>query len=93
VLQVAASTVPASSARRAIVEEWLCELIVRATLALLALWALTFAADRYVVFKTDYAANFKMDTEMWLAWIGSAAGAGMLFGLSAWLSFTKVRYL
>jgi hypothetical protein len=32
-----------------------------------------------------------MDVWMWLAWLGPTAGAGLLFGLAAWLPLTKVR--
>jgi hypothetical protein len=89
---VVVGAVPAS-ARRTIVEEWWFRLIVRTVLALLALWALHFAAGRFWVFERDSAAIFKLDVGQWLAWLGSMAAAGFLFGLAAWLPFGKVRYL
>jgi hypothetical protein len=81
---VAATAVPA---RTTITEEWWFRLIVRAVLALLAMWALAFTADRFETF----VANLR--TSLWLTWLGPAVGAGLLFGLAAWLPFTKVRYL
>jgi hypothetical protein len=72
---------------------WWLRLIVRTIIALLALWALAFAADRYDVFLRDFGTNFRFDTWLWLSWIGAAAGAGLLFGLAACLPFARVRFL
>ena len=81
---MAATAVPA---RQTIAEEWWFRLIVRAILALLAMWALAFAANRFETFLAN------LQTSLWLAWIGPTVGAGLLFGLAAWLPFAKVRYL
>jgi hypothetical protein len=70
---------------------WWIRLVARAILALLAMWALAFAADRWTAFLNDYRSTFRMDVWMWLAWLGPTAGAGLLFGLAAWLPLTKVR--
>jgi hypothetical protein len=86
---VAATAVPA---RRTIADEWWFRLLVRAILALLALWVLAFAGDRRVAFENDFDFG-AMDTGMWLAWIGPTIGTGFLFGLATWLPFAKVRYL
>lgn len=71
---------------------WWLHLIVRTIIALLALWAIAFAADRYDVFFVHYQMQFRMDAWLWLSWIGAAAGAGLLFGLAACLPFARVRY-
>lgn len=87
-----AATAPA---RPTITEEWWFRLIVRAVLALLALWALSFAQDRYAASQritADFGA-LERYAEMWLAWSASTIGAGFLFGLATWLPFAAVRYL
>ena len=89
---MAATAVPA---RPAIAEDWWFRLIVRAVLALLALWVLAFAEDRYAAFQENLTAvDFgEWDTGMWLAWIAPTIGTGFLFGLATWLPLAKVRYL
>jgi hypothetical protein len=88
---VAATAVPA---HRTIVEEWWFRLIVRAILALAAMWALAFAADRFEVFLEERRLNLTQNhTWLWLAWLGPTVAAGLLFGLAAWLPFAKLRYL
>jgi len=62
-------------------------------LALLALWLVHIASDRYIVFFRDFASKFRMDLGMWLLWTGSLAAAGLLFGLAAWFPLTTLRYL
>jgi hypothetical protein len=89
---VAVDAVPASSSRRMVVGAWWLRLIVRTIIALLALWAMAFAADRYDAFFVDYQRQLRMDVWLWLSWIGAAAGAGLLFGLAASLPFARVRY-
>jgi hypothetical protein len=64
---MAAAAVPA---RPTIATEWWFRLIVRAVLALLALWVLVFAEDRHAAFENDWRANFEMDVALWLAWLG-----------------------
>src|SRR5829696_3044261 len=77
-----------------IVEEWWFRLIVRAVLALVALWAVHIAAGRFTVFQRDFSTNLnEVGVPEWLAWLGSMAAAGFLFGLAAWLPFGKVRCL
>ena len=88
---MAVDAVSASSSRRGVGAWWLL-LIVRTIIALLALWAIAFAADRYDVFFVDFQMQFRMDTWLWLSWIGAAAGAGLLFGLAVCLPFARVRY-
>jgi hypothetical protein len=66
--------------------------VVRAALALVAMWVLHLAQDRYQVFLQDYAKTFSFNGELWLAWVGAAAGAGLLFGLAAFFPFSRVRY-
>lgn len=89
---VTTAVVPASSARRIGFEMRWVRFLVRALLAGLALWAVVFADHRYQVFSRDYAGTLRMDLEMWLSWIGPAVLAGLLFGISAWLPFTRLRY-
>jgi hypothetical protein len=67
--------------------------LVRTALAVLALWTLAFAADRYHAFGLDAAANFRYDTSLWLSWAGAMVVAGLLFGLATWLPFAQVRFL
>jgi hypothetical protein len=90
---VGVDAVPASPSRRMWVGAWWLRLIVRTILALLALWAIALAVDRYDVFLRDFGTNFRFDTWLWLSWIGAAAGAGLLFGLAACLPFARVRFL
>ena len=85
--------VTAVPARPTIAEEWWFGFIVRAALALLALWILAFAGDRQLAFENDFRANFEMAKGMWLAWIAPTIVTGFLFGLATWLPFAKVRYL
>ena len=89
---MAATAVPA---RPTITEEWWFRLIVRAVLAVLALWALSFAQDRYAASQritADFRA-LERYSEMWLSWIAATVGAGFLFGLATWLPFARVHYL
>jgi hypothetical protein len=87
--------VPASPSRETIVASWWLRLIIRTILALLALWALAFAEDRYEAwllsirrFRVDGLSDFWI----WLSWIGAAAGGGLLFGLATWFPFTSLRF-
>jgi hypothetical protein len=89
---VAVDAVSASSSRRMGVGAWWLRLIVRTIIALIALWAIAFAADRYDVFFVDFHRQLRMDAWLWLSWIGAAAGAGLLFGFAACLPFARVRY-
>ena len=80
--------------RRSFLEAPWFRLAARAVLALLALWLVHLGSDRYVLFTKDYlSALGVMDLGSWLLWVGSYAGAGLVFGLAAWLPFTSVRYL
>lgn len=90
---MATETVPAQASGGRVVEAWWFGFLVRSTLALLALWTLSFAADRYRVFGLDASANFRYDTSLWLTWAGAMVAAGFLFGLATWLPFVKVRFL
>lgn len=90
---MAADAVPASPSRTRFSQAWWFRFAVRTILALLSLWALYFADRRYDVFAQDYRAMFRMDVWLWLSWVGSLTAAGLLFGLAAWLPFTRVRYL
>jgi hypothetical protein len=83
--------VPASPSRGMIVAS-LLRLIIRIALALLALWALAFASDRYEVYLRDSHLLFRIDAGLWLLWMGAAVAAGLLFGLAIWLPFTGVRF-
>ena len=66
---------------------------VRAALALSAFGALYFAADRFLAFRVDSAANFRFDHWLWLSWVIATIVGGLLFGLATWLPFAKVRFL
>jgi hypothetical protein len=85
--------IPAARPRRSVLEAPWFKLAARAVLALLALWLVHIASDRYIVFFRDFASKFRMDLGMWLLWTGSLAAAGLLFGLAAWFPFTTLRYL
>ena len=85
--------VPASPSRGKIVASWWLRFIVRTALALLALWALTFAGDRYEAYLRDLQVSAGIDSWLWLSWMGAAVGAGLLFGLAIWLPFTSVRFV
>jgi hypothetical protein len=90
---MATETVPAQASGGRVVEAWWFGFLVRTALALLALWTLSFAADRYRVFGLDASANFRYDTSLWLTWTGAMVAAGFVFGLATWLPFAKVRFL
>jgi len=84
--------VPASPSRGKIVASWWLRFIVRTALALLALWALAYAGDRYEAYLRHSASEFRLDAWLWLSWIGPVVAGGLLFGLAIWLPFTKVRF-
>src|SRR5512133_2181458 len=90
---MAVNAAPASRSHRLPLEARWFHLAFRVILALLALWALHFAVDRIPVFQRDFLANARMEIGLWLAWVGSAAAAGFVFGIATWLPFGKVRYL
>lgn len=90
---MATDAVPARASSDSIVEAWWFRFLVRIALALLALWMLSFASDRYAAFVRDRSANFRYDDSLWLSWVGATVAAGFLFGLATLLPFVKVRYL
>ena len=71
---------------------WL-RFVARATLALLAMWTLHLAQNRFASFQLNYSATFHYDIGLWLGWVGTSAGAGFLFGLAVLLPFSRVRFL
>lgn len=88
----------ASSAHPTISQRWWFQFLARAVLALLALGALAFANDRYAEFLNGVNANLldgtrAVEAGMWWAWMALTIAAGFLFGLAAWLPFTRVRFL
>lgn len=89
---MATDAVPTRAASGSIIQALWFRFLVRTALALLALAALSVAADRYETFSSDAAANFRFDDWLWLSWIGATVTAGLLFGLAAWLPFTTFRY-
>ena len=58
---------------------------LRTALAVLAFWALSFAADRYHSFVLRAQVDFHYDDSLWLASVGATVAAGLLFGLATWL--------
>lgn len=86
--------IPAARPRRSVLEAPWFKLAARAVLALLALWLVHIASDRYVVLIKNYLITLgRMDLGSWLLWVGSLAAAGLVFGLAAWFPFTALRYL
>lgn len=90
---MATDAVPSRASSDSIIEATWFRFVVRTALALLAFWALWFAADRFRAFRLDGAANFRLDGSLWLAWAGATVAAGLLFGLATWLPFAKIRFL
>lgn len=90
---MATQTVPVQASGGRVVEAWWFGFLVRGALALLALWTLSFAADRYRDFGLDASANFRYDTSLWLTWVGAMVAVGFLFGLATWLPSAKIRFL
>jgi hypothetical protein len=85
---------PAARPRRSVLEASWFRLAARAVLALLALWLVNIASNRYVLFEKNYLSTLgRMDLGSWLLWVGSLAAAGLVFGLAAWFPFTALRYL
>jgi hypothetical protein len=89
---MALETAATSSSRSSIVGAAWFHLIVRLILALLALWTLVFARDRYLAWGLDRVVHFRSDTWLWLSWLGLNVAAGILFGLATSLPFARVRY-
>jgi hypothetical protein len=92
---MAVDDVPASSSRRTTVASWWLRFIVRTVLALLALWVLTFAGDRYeawLLSSRRFREDELFDASIWLSWIGTTVAAGLLFGIAAWLPFAAFSY-
>jgi hypothetical protein len=79
-------------ARGTFFKPWL-RFVVRATLALLAMWTLHLAQDRFASFRENFSSTFHRDVGLWLGWVGTSAGAGFLFGLAVLLPFSRVRFL
>jgi hypothetical protein len=90
---MATDVVPAHVARNPIVEARWFRFLVRTALAALAFWTLSFATDRYATFAQDAGTNLRFNDSLWLYWLGATVAVGLLFGLAAWLPFTKVRFL
>ncbi|SRR6266545_935766 len=88
---VAVDAIPYRS-RRTFFKPWL-RFVARATLALLAMWTLHLAQNRFASLLENYSSTFHLDTGLWLGWVGTSAGAGFLFGLAALLPFSRVRFL
>jgi len=85
---------PAAGPRRSVLDAPWFRLVMRAALALLALWLVHFASDRYVLFEKNYLSTLgRMDLASWLLWVGSLATAGFVFALAAWFPFTALRYM
>lgn len=89
---MATDAVPARASGGSIAQAGWFRFVVRAAIALLAFWTLSFAADRYIAFVRDGAPN-RYDDSLWLFSVGAMVVAGALFGLATWLSFTRVRFL
>lgn len=89
---MAVDAIPYRGRRGTFFTRWL-GFVARATLALLALWTLHLAQNRFGSFQQDYASTFHWDVLLWLGWIGTSAGAGFLFGLATFLPFSRVRFL
>jgi hypothetical protein len=79
-------------ARGTFFKPWL-RFVARATLALLAMWTLHLAQNRFTSFEQNYSSTFHYDIGLWLGWVGTSAGAGFLFGLAVLLPFSRVRFL
>lgn len=86
-------TADAVQARRTMLSRPWVRFAIRAAFVLLAMWVLHLAQDRYLAFWQDYADTFRFDWWSWLAAIGIAASAGLLFGLAVFFPFSRVRYL
>jgi hypothetical protein len=68
--------------------------LIRALLAVLALWLVYLAQTRYSTWQIAYASTFTLHTGLWLGWIGFSASAGLAFGLAAWMPWplAPIRY-
>ena len=87
------AAVHARASSDSMIQTWWFGFLVRTALALLAFWALWFAQDRYSTFRVHAGATFSYENSLWLLSVGATIVAGLLFGLAAWLPFTRVRYL
>ena len=93
---MAHAAVPARASSGSLIQARWLRFLVRAALALLAFGALWVAEDRFhalLVEKEAPSSNFSFDNSLWLLSVGAAVATGLLFGLAAWLPFTRIRYL
>jgi hypothetical protein len=84
------------AASGSLIQAWWFRFLVRAALVLLAFGALWFAEDRFhalLVQESAPSSNLSFDNSLWLLSVGAAVATGLLFGLAAWLPFTRIRYL
>jgi hypothetical protein len=91
---MAIDAVPAPASSESMIQTWWFGFLVRTGLVLLAFWALWFAQDRYGAFRVRLIRPFSgFDSSLWLVSVVATVVAGLLFGLAAWVPFTRIRYL
>jgi hypothetical protein len=79
-VSIATDTVAAQASGGRVVEAWWFGFLVRSALALLALWTLSFAEDRYRAFGLEASTNFRYDSSLWLTWAGAMVAAASCSG-------------
>jgi hypothetical protein len=91
---ISSDTLPAPRSRPSLLSGRRLSLLIRALLAVLALWLVYHAQTRYSIWQNAYGLTFTWHTGLWLAWIGFSALAGLAFGLAAWMPrpLAPVRY-
>jgi hypothetical protein len=91
---ISSDALPASHSRPSLLSSPRLSLLIRALLAVLALWLVYLAQTRYSTWQIAYASTFTLQTGLWLGWIGFSALAGLAFGLAAWMPWplAPIRY-
>jgi len=89
---MATDAVPAQAPSGSMIQTWWFSFLARTGLVLLAFWALWFAQDRYGAFRVRLSPFFTYNNMLWLLSVAATVVAGLLFGLAAWLPFTRIRY-
>jgi hypothetical protein len=97
----ASGAIPAGASSDSVIHTRWFGFLVRAALALLAFWTLSFAVDRFTatfargiefVMGEEVPTERLYDGASWLSWGVAMIAAGLLFGLAAWLPFAKIRF-
>jgi hypothetical protein len=91
---ISTDALPAPRSQQSLVWSRSVSALIRALLAVLALWLVHQAGIAYNTWSKAYSSTFTFHTGLWLSWIGFAALAGVAFGLAACMPWplAPIRY-